>query len=293
MILLSLCLLVCGMRASDLGPGDIVFTSMNADAPKIFSFVLLTDIQDSTGIYFTDNGWNDTSWHNTSEGTLLWYYIGNLPCGTEIRIHPGPDSSNIGDIVDVDNGFDINASGDAILAYHGTGLNLPTTFLAGVNIDNGGWLTTPVNATDSKLPPELTDGVDAILLNPHQDNWQYSCVRTRGLATSIRQELMDVSNWVFNNVTPYTPDACVKGCSEIEDYVKRPGSGNTLRFDGSDDYVDCGSGSDFQIQEALQPVLLGQMNRPDLLVLQERQDPQHPMTKVNLKMTGPLRPLSL
>lgn len=131
-IILSLCLLVFAGRASNLGPGDIAFTTVNADPQKIFSFVLLTDIQDSTAIYFTDNGWNDTTntWWNNSEGTLLWYYNGNLPCGTEILIHPGPDTSDIGTIVDVDNGFDLNASGDGILAYRGSVYTTPDTFLA-------------------------------------------------------------------------------------------------------------------------------------------------------------------
>ncbi|MEZ4722267.1 MAG: LamG-like jellyroll fold domain-containing protein [Flavobacteriales bacterium] len=224
---------------NNLYPGDIAFTSFSSDGNKRFSFVLLTDISDSTAIYFTDNGWNDTAdnWFNTSEGTMLWTYVGDLSCGTEITIDPSQDTASIGNASTPDAGFTISTTGDAILAYQGSTVNAPDTFLAGINQDAGEWTGVMANTSDCHLPDELTDGVNAVAFATHKDNWVYNCTSSSGLVAVNRTALNTASNWSFDDTNEQLALGCAFGCADLDDYPPYPGSGYALEFDGTDDYV--------------------------------------------------------
>jgi hypothetical protein len=245
-LLLMLLTVGFSVKATDLGPGDIAFTSFNSDGNKRFSFVLLTDISDSTAIYFTDNGWNDTTdnWYNTSEGTMLWYYNGTLSCGTEITIDPNQDTTNLGVVSTPDAGFTISATGDAILAYQHTAVNSPTTFISAINQDAGEWDGVLSNTSDSHLPDELTDGVNAVAFTAHHDNWQYNCTTVSGVAEYLSEVIYTTANWTFTDAVEYSAPGCITGCGSIDQYPSRPGSGYALDFDGVNDFVNIGDVSD-------------------------------------------------
>ena len=174
-----------------LGPGDIAFTSYNSDGNKRFSFVLLTDVSNSTALYFTDNGWDASvsGWYNNTEGTIFWYHNGYLPCGTEIRIDPTQDTVNLGVYSMPDAGFNPSTAGDAIVAYVGTAVGVQTAFVSAINSSGAGWTISPANTSESSLPPGLVNGVDAIELTANIDNWRYNCTSVIGPSNLLSTQI--------------------------------------------------------------------------------------------------------
>ena len=183
-------------EATSLGPGDVAFTTVNSDGVKQFSFVLLTDIQDSTGFYITDNEWSSVSsnWYNTSEGIIKWYYNGPLSCGTEVRMEVSTSTVSHGVLELVDGVFNPSTAGDALLMYEGTTGTSVTSWITGIKYDATGWTSTPANTTDSDLPAVLTDGVDAISFSVHRDNWIYDCSFNSAYEIYGTSALFDQSN---------------------------------------------------------------------------------------------------
>ncbi len=230
--------------ATSLLPGDVAFTTINADSNKRFSFVLLTDISDTTYLYFTDNGWSTStsSWSNTTEGTILWTFLGDLSCGTEVRIDPTMDTASLGIYDEPDLGFNISTAGDAILAYTGTGVGLVNSFVAAINHSGVGWVSSPSGSGQTGLPAELTNGQNAIALTPHRDNWRYNCSVTGGDTASLKAALNDLGNWYSDNVFEFTAPACIAGCATDSLFVSANGAGNSLRFDGLNDLEDIPTG---------------------------------------------------
>ncbi|MEQ9187005.1 MAG: LamG domain-containing protein, partial [Cryomorphaceae bacterium] len=225
--------------ATDLLPGEVAFTSINADGNKRFSFVLLTDISDTTSIYFTDNGWSSstTSWSNTSEGTLLWTYDGSLACGTEVRVDPTQDTVSLGVLSTPDLGFNVSTSGDGILAYTGTGVGSVTNFIAAIDQSGLGWLSSPSGSGQTGLPAELSNGSSAVALTPHRDNWRYDCTVQGGVISGLESALNNVSNWNSNDDTELIASSCIAGCATDSTIASANGAGNGLRFDGFNDHV--------------------------------------------------------
>lgn len=222
-----------------LGPGDIAFTSYNSDGNNRFSFVLLTDISDSTAIYFTDNGWDASAsvWYNNTEGTIFWYYNGYLPCGTEIQIDPTLGTVNLGVYSMLDPGFNPLTSGDAILAYVGTAVGVQTAFVSGINASSAGWVISPANDGETSLPPGLVDAVNAIELTANIDNWVYDCSLGIGPSVILSSEINSVANWNSDDVNEYTAPDCIIGCGDFTGGPSMSGAGNALTFDGVDDHL--------------------------------------------------------
>ncbi|NQV54040.1 MAG: hypothetical protein HQ500_12710, partial [Flavobacteriales bacterium] len=225
--------------ATSLLPGDIAFTTINADGNKRFSFVLLTDISDTTSLYFTDNGWSSSTgtWSNTTEGTLLWTFVGNLPCGTEVGIDPTMDTASLGVYAEPDLGFNVSTAGDAILAYSGMGVGIVNSFVAAINHSGLGWVSSPSGSGQTGLPSELTNGQNAVALTPHRDNWQYDCSVQGGDTANLKAALNDIGHWNANNVSEFSAPACIAGCASGNLFASANGAGNSLRFDGFNDYL--------------------------------------------------------
>ncbi len=225
--------------SSVLGPGDIAFTSYNSSGNNRFSFVLLTDVSDSTALYFTTNAWDASAsgWYNNNEGTILWYHNGYLPCGTEIQINPTLGTVNLGVYSMPGAGFNPLTSGDAILAYVGTAVGVQSAFVSGINVSNAGWVVSPANNGESSLPPGLLNGVSAIELTGGDNNWIYNCSSIIGPSAVLAVELNSASNWNSVNFTEYTAPGCVIGCGDFNRGPSMSGSGNALTFDGTDDYL--------------------------------------------------------
>ena len=210
-----------------LAPGDIAITGFNADNPDEFSFVLLTDVANTTTINFTDNGWQSSGSFRTGEGVLTWTANSNLSCGTEVIITDNsPFTTPVGNITD-SGSFQLSVDGDQILAYQGT-LASPT-FLAAVHFATStptGW-TNATSSNTSAIPSGLTDGVDAIYVG-NFDNAKYDCSVTIN-TPYILAAVNDISNWNGSNPSRYMLTNCGFTCSPCLSTVTWNGSWSGAR----------------------------------------------------------------
>ncbi|WNH13822.1 hypothetical protein [Thalassobellus suaedae] len=228
--LLIILLLVCrvGLGQTSLSAGDIAITGFNSDDPDQISFVLLTDVLNTTTIHFTDNGWLNSGGFRTatSEGVISWSATSDLVCGTEIiiidtnSISPNTYSATSGTVTETSLGFALNTiSGDQILAYQGT--DISPTFIYAVNFDGAGW-TDATSTNDSALPTGLTDGINAINLG-QIDNAVYDCSTTSDTSL-VLGAVSTFGNWILDD-SPLTTGGCYYSCASC--------SGGTVTWDGT------------------------------------------------------------
>ncbi|MCI4669932.1 MAG: T9SS type A sorting domain-containing protein [Bacteroidia bacterium] len=186
-VLLSFLLSVSSIFAQ-LSSGDIAFVEYNADNTDQFAFVALVEIPGSTIIYFTDNEVSNLS---SGEGTLTWEApVSGLPCGTIVTIDKDRNT-DFGTITNERNNFDLGGGGDAIIAFQGTDNVTASTYLAAISNDGGSW----GGSKDGDLPSGLTNGTDAIAINPEIDNVKYDGSILIGDKASLLAAINDNSNW--------------------------------------------------------------------------------------------------
>lgn len=162
-----------------LAAGDVAITGFNSflpGGPDGFSFVLLTDIENTTEIKFTDQGWLSAGGFRVKgEGIITWTATSDLSCGTEIIItYSGSGTiylANFGEAVETDIGFVLDTGGDQLLAYQGT-MSSPT-FIYAINFDSAGW-SDAIDADTSALPTGLIDGTNAVDLG-ETNSAKYDC----------------------------------------------------------------------------------------------------------------------
>lgn len=200
--------------ATTLTQGDIAFICMNLDNTDSYTFILLKDIDGTTTINFTDCGWVDGSssfiCNNGDVNGWTWTSGSGLIVGQTITITlNGPGLSTT--IGSVSGAIPVLSSiGDQILAYQGSSSS--PTHIAGINSNEPGtdadWNGGVDNNQQSALPNVLTNGVNAIRLHnggSEVDNWQYNCAVTSGDVATVRNAINNISNWVNNNSSEYSP----------------------------------------------------------------------------------------
>ena len=206
---------------TSLNPGDIAFLGWNLDGADDYTFILLKDVDASTQINFTDCGWTDGTSSfvcNTGDANgWTWTSGANLSCGQTITITVPPLSASIGSVSG--SAGVMSSLGDQILAYQGIAAS--PSFVAGMHSDqaptsanDANWSGNVTNNQTSALPDVLTTGTDAIRLHnggSESDNWQYNCAVASGNASVVRAAINNISNWVNDNGTAYTP--VDPGCS--------------------------------------------------------------------------------
>ncbi|MEP1487927.1 MAG: T9SS type A sorting domain-containing protein [Algibacter sp.] len=209
-----------GFGQTTLSPGDIAITGFNSDNPDQFSFVLLTDVSNTTTINFTDNGWRSTDVFRTGEGTITWTANSDLTCGTQIIITDNsPFSASVGTVTD-SGILQLATNGDQILAYQGASTS--PTFIYAIHFDGAGWSTDATNPNTSAIPIGLTNGANAIAIND-TDNATYDCFVISD-AFLILSAVSDSSNWISSG-SILTLGSCAYTCSSC--------SGLTTTWDGS------------------------------------------------------------
>lgn len=183
-----------GYGQTILSAGDIAITGFNSDNPDQFTFVLLTDILNTTQIKFTDNGWQSSGSFRSNEGTITWSATSDMTCGTEITVTDNsPFSTSHGTVTD-SGALQLSGSGDQILAYQG--LDVTPTFIYAIHFDTTGW-GNATNPNTTALPTGLTNGVDAVDL-VEIDNANYNCAVTSG-SSLILSAVSNSTNWILNN----------------------------------------------------------------------------------------------
>ncbi len=210
LLLLStfLCSISFGFSQTTLSAGDIAITGYHADYPDEFTFVLLTDVQATTEIKFTDNGWQSSGSFRPGEGVLIWTATTDLPCGTEVNIlYSNPIFvASVGTITDDDN-FDMITNGDQILAYQG--IDTGPTFLYAIHFATNTSWSDATSQNSTALPPGLTDGLNAVYIGDF-DNGSYDCSVAIDPAL-ILTAISTPSNWNASN-EDVTLGGCIYGC---------------------------------------------------------------------------------
>ena len=219
--------------SAQLSVGDIAFIGYNTDSGPgtndNFTFIALTNIPGNEIIYFTEEGWNNTTntWSETSEGHIQYTTPTNgLSCGTIININES--SSNTftvtgGGTATFSTGSSWSLSGgDQVLAYQAMTAEplTPPTFIAGVHGDDGNgtpltldpitlWNSAnsiPLGTTRSELPLGLTNAINCVSLFPvvgtELDNARYNGTLT-GTSTALRLLINDYNNWGKDNSTAF------------------------------------------------------------------------------------------
>jgi len=215
-IVLIVCVLAFNFSygQTTLVAGDIAITGFNADNPDQFTFVLLTDILNTTEIKFTDNGWFAVGGFRNNEGTVTWLADTDYTCGTEIIIEDtglNTYSATFGSASETDAGFSLSASGDQILAYQGA--DATPTFIYAINFDSAGW-SDAINANTSALPTGLTDGTTAVNLG-EADNAIYNCTFNNN-ESLILAGISNTVYWTTTNGTgnqSLTLGSCIYTCA--------------------------------------------------------------------------------
>ena len=181
--------------ATSLAPGDIGFLHYNADGTDNFAFVLLTDIDDSTVISFTDDGWLGAGGFRTGEGVITWTSDVALGVGTVITIDTVSGAS-IGTAASASGSLNFSGSGDQLIAFTGD-LATPTPIAALNNDGAGVFQADATNTNTSALPTGLTLGFSAAALS-EVDNAAYTGITT-GTIAALRAALFDAGNWAGDN----------------------------------------------------------------------------------------------
>lgn len=217
------CAVNFGFGQTTLSPGDIAITGFNSDSPKGFSFVLLTNVDATTEIKFSDEGWLASGgFRGTGEGWLTWTANSNIPCGTEIivtELTSSLHSSNFGTAIETGAGFDLSASGDQILAYQGN--ELTPNFICAINFDGAGW-SDATDSNTSALPTVLTNTVNAVDVG-EIDNGNYNCAITSDTSL-ILASASNSLNWIKSNDF-LTIGGCYYSCAAC--------SGSTVTWNGA------------------------------------------------------------
>ncbi|MCB9186272.1 MAG: lamin tail domain-containing protein [Flavobacteriales bacterium] len=163
-----------------LAVGDLVILGVNTDNED-FTFLLLTDIDAGTEIYFTDNETNTATSINTGEGLLKYTAPTFISCGTVVGL-----LTNSSNFSTEEGSFTLGNSGDEVIAFQGynSGTRAVTTFLHAVS-----------DATISPTPSGLSS---ATLIDLSSDNGEYTGTTT-GTKASLYSSVNTLSNWTQNN----------------------------------------------------------------------------------------------
>jgi len=160
---------------------QIVFTGFDADSEQ-FSFFSVSDIADTTTIFFTDDEWNGSAFVDNNEGTFELTLTQALSAGTQVVIDGPTDGVTgvTGTLNQSDSSFNMSGSGDSIYAF--TGTRLAPTFLgfitttsdtapsSGADLDLSGFSGTDVFAYTGIVAGE-TLFTDYVSLVQDSGNW--------------------------------------------------------------------------------------------------------------------------
>ncbi|MGD2119614.1 MAG: hypothetical protein PVG66_14750 [Chromatiales bacterium] len=188
----GICLLFTSglLQASTLNSGDIQFVGYQADNPDTFAFVSWTELDASTQITFTDNGWLADGGFRSGEGELFWTAGQAIAAGSLVIIG---DSVSVGSVT---GSLGLSSSGDQLFAIDGMSGDLIT----GIQM-NGAWDVDATSAGTSALPPDISADLLNFFISPERDNAVYTGPFS-GLDINVyRQTIDDPANWVSSNAS--------------------------------------------------------------------------------------------
>ncbi|MEM6255550.1 MAG: DUF4114 domain-containing protein [Cyanobacteria bacterium P01_D01_bin.156] len=184
-----------------LAAGDLAIIGINADNPDVFSFVLLTDIDSGTEIFFTDNGVSSDGSLRTSEGTVKYTAPTAITAGTVIQF-----TGTSGDFSTENGLFALAADGDQVIAYQETAA--APTFIYAAQTNSTQFQTGSNGTNQSDLPPGLAVGTTAVAVGSGSgagdefDNSTYNETVTSGSQAALLTAISNAANWTGNDTGP-------------------------------------------------------------------------------------------
>ncbi|MEO0527502.1 MAG: hypothetical protein AAFZ89_09760 [Bacteroidota bacterium] len=186
----------------EIKAGDISFMTFKANGNDGFSIITFRPIKPNTKIFFADSEWNGNHF-GTDEGTLIWN-SGNetIKAGSNISF------GTLNSIPFVSHGqvkgeISISTSSDAIFAFKGTGVKMPTQFLAAFANDRAAYGTL--------LNTGLVEGHTAITFPKGTYLAQYNGPKYNINKDDFIMGLNEMKNYNFNQ------DGLVKSDTSITD----------------------------------------------------------------------------
>jgi hypothetical protein len=202
---------------TDLAPGDLTFVHYDADGTNdFFSFLLLADVDASTTIRFTDNGWLTVGGFRSGEGIIEWTSGAAMTAGTVITISTSPVTASLGSAAAVGSAIAFATAGDQVFAYQsaaGTlGEVLENELIAGLNMD-GAWITDPLVtlSSNTSFEPATLAAVNATFtLTTEVDNARYDCTNgtSASSAAGLRTLVHTEGSWATDDATAYGAPDC-------------------------------------------------------------------------------------
>jgi hypothetical protein len=172
---------------SELQAGDIAIIGANCSDPDDFAFVCLTDINATTQIYFTDNGWKSDNTFRTGEGILTFTAPEKLTAGRLIVYSQNSSSFTSSGT------FALSTSGDQILAYQGS--TTSPRFLYAINIYGSAvWQSDATSSNTSALPRGLVNGSTCVAL-VKANNVKYTGATDFNNSTAALAAISDYLQW--------------------------------------------------------------------------------------------------
>jgi hypothetical protein len=156
-------------QVTTLTAGDIAVIHVRSDSPDRFAFITFVDINEGTGIYFTDCGTTAGGSFTTpcNEGTQKYTVpVGGLSAGDIIQFETGLSNPNFATYTDSRIGGSLNLSGngdqitvfqDATNAAGGTSAGNNATFIFIAHNSSTVFTGNPTDTNQSSLPVGLSD----------------------------------------------------------------------------------------------------------------------------------------
>jgi hypothetical protein len=191
-----------------LGRGDLALTGYDSDGTDELSFVLLTDVAAGTEIGFTERGWLAAGGFRAGEATFTVVLGSDYPCGTVLRAVMSPlavlDPSGASAGTVTGGGLALSTTGDQIFVFQGPEPTATdeSSFITGFQM-NGPWDADATSANASARPASLTDGVNAVAIDPEVDNARYDCSLVSGSRAALAAALHDGTRWSRDDVNPF------------------------------------------------------------------------------------------
>lgn len=225
-----------------LTPGDIAILGWNSDdspyPDQRWAFLAMRDINPTTVIIFTDNGYDGSTSEfrppSGNDGYLTWTVPSLITKGTVVYgTNNTVNGSSSGVSGTLGSTFGFAPTGDQIIVYQGTsGTAAGATFIYALNTGQnvaygspGNWITSGSIAFDqlSYMPPGLTNGSTAVALTSNGgstpvgdgnlgtanygfDNMYYGGTTT-GTKSALLTAIASPTNWIGSDVTTFNIQA--------------------------------------------------------------------------------------
>jgi hypothetical protein len=187
-----------------LTPGDVAVIGVNMDVDDDFTFLLLTDIEASTEIVFTENAYISASDElRTTEGTITFTASEFMQAGSIINYLSYPNANQF-----VKSGtFALSGSGDQITVYQKDSNDI-ITFIFSVNLYNDFGYSTSKKTNSTDLPLGLNiDASNGVLTAVNLTQVDNAMLQDLSQLTGVKSDdllyICDVSKWDTHNSSPF------------------------------------------------------------------------------------------